>query len=57
MGRFLLVNNANISSMEYLSMIIRSVLLRAMDSTKLSRKYSIESLLIELEKLHMIVDL
>ena len=40
----------------YLSMIIRSAMLRAMDSTKLSRKYSIESLLIELEKLHMIVD-
>lgn len=40
----------------FLSMIIRSALLRAMDSTKLSRKYSIESLLIELEKLHMIVD-
>ena len=98
MGRFLLVTNANISSMEclsiyrerdriekafrtlktdldvfplrehtestvrgilfifFLSMIIRSALLRAMDSTKLSRKYSIESLLIELEKLHMIVD-
>ena len=37
-------------------MIIRSALLRAMDSTKLSRKYSIESLLIELEKFHMIVD-
>ncbi|MGC8618104.1 MAG: IS1634 family transposase, partial [Thermoplasmata archaeon] len=40
----------------FLSMIIRSILLRGMDSSKLSRKYSIESMLIELEKLHMIED-
>lgn len=40
----------------FLSMIIRSILLRAMGSSKLSRKYSIESMLIELEKLHMIED-
>lgn len=38
----------------FLSMIIRSVLLRAMGSSKLSRKYFIESMLIELEKIHMI---
>ncbi len=40
----------------FLSMIIKSILLRAMGSSKLSRKYSIESMLIELEKLHMIED-
>jgi transposase len=40
----------------FVSVILRSVLIRAMNATKLSKKYSIESMLIELEKLHMIED-
>ena len=40
----------------FLSTIIRSVLIRGMESSKLNEKYSLERMFLELEKLHMIED-
>ena len=40
----------------FLSTIIRSALVRGMESTKLNEKYSLERMFLELEKLHMIED-
>jgi hypothetical protein len=37
-------------------MIIRSTLVRGMESSKLNEKYSVEKLFLELEKLHIIED-
>ena len=40
----------------FLSLIISSVLIRGMESTRLNEKYSMERMLLKLEKLHMIED-
>jgi len=40
----------------FLSLLIRSAILRGMQSTKLIEKYSVEKMFLELEKLHMIED-
>ncbi len=40
----------------FISLIIRSALLRGMQSSHLTEKYSVETMLLELEKLHMIED-
>lgn len=40
----------------FLSTIIRSALVRGMESSKLNEKYSVEKMFLELEKLHMIED-
>lgn len=40
----------------FVSLIIRSALLRGMQSSHLNEKYSVERMLLELEKLHMIED-
>ena len=40
----------------FLSLIIRTALLRGMQSSRLNEKYSIERMLLELEKLHMMED-
>ncbi len=40
----------------FISLIIRSALLRGMQSSHLNEKYSVERMLLELEKLHMIED-
>ena len=40
----------------FLSAILRSALIRGMESTKLNEKYSVERMFLELEKLHMIED-
>ncbi len=40
----------------FLSLIIRTALLRGMQSSRLNEKYSIERMLLELEKLHIMED-
>ena len=40
----------------FISLILRSALIRGMESSGLIRKYSLERMLLELEKLHMIED-
>ena len=40
----------------FLSLIIRTALLRGMQSSRLNERYSIERMLLELEKLHMMED-
>jgi len=40
----------------FLSLLIRSAILRGVQSTKLIEKYSVEKMFLELEKLHMIED-
>lgn len=40
----------------FLSLLIRSAILRGMQSTKLIEKYSVEKMFLELEKLHMMED-
>ena len=40
----------------FLSAILRSALIRGMESSKLNEKYSVERMFLELEKLHMIED-
>ncbi len=41
----------------FISLIIRSALLRGMESSGLLKKYSLERMLLELEKIHMMEDL
>ena len=42
--------------MLFISLIIRSALMRGMISSGLMRKYSLEKMILELEKLHVVED-